>query len=143
MWVLSWNVFTKHWEKITFSFVSDYQLQITSWLEFGVHVYLSLCEHTWLVPVQALCMLSQSLWSCMCISPVVFRKHCFLGVIHHLWHLKFFLILFDIDLWALRERMFWRPLILEWFFQNLSFLAHQLWFSVLVFIYCKRRLFWW
>lgn len=37
----------------------------------------------WLEPVQVLCMLPQSLWVHMCISPIVSRKHYFLGVIHY------------------------------------------------------------
>lgn len=48
-----------------------------------------------------LCMLPQSVWVRMCSNLVVSRKHCFLGVIHSLWLLQSFCLLFYKALWAL------------------------------------------
>lgn len=47
--------------------------------------------------------LSQSVWGHICISPVVSRRYCTLGVVHHLWLFQSVCLLFHIDPWTLRE----------------------------------------
>jgi hypothetical protein len=40
----------------------------------------------------------------VCISPVVYRSHCFFGIIHHVWLLKTFCFLTHIDTINLKGR---------------------------------------
>lgn len=54
----------------------------------------SLCpfpSQCWVRPVQAVCMIPQSLWIHMYVSPVVSRRPCFLGVFQSLLALTMFL----------------------------------------------------
>lgn len=89
---------TFHWRKLVFPFASGCQLQIASrlgvgpilaWTCAGLMHSHSPCGFTW---ASVLCS----------------RNHCFLAVIHHVWLLQFFCLLFHIDFWALRERVWWK-----------------------------------
>jgi hypothetical protein len=70
--------------------ISSYQLDIASGLGMGVFVYFPFqhWDSIWFRPVQTLCMLPQSLWVHMCISPTVSRWPCFLSVFHPHWLLQ-------------------------------------------------------
>lgn len=70
----------------------------------GVILCLWFPMHCWdpirLEPGQVFCMLPLSLLAPMCDSPVVCRRHCFLGIVYHLWLLQSFRLLFSMDPWA-------------------------------------------
>ena len=71
-------------------------------------------EPIWLEHVQALCQLPQSLGGHLCISSIISEKHCFLGVFPY-WLLQSFFLLFYMLSWGLREAVWWRPPVWDWF----------------------------
>lgn len=94
----SWGL---HWTMIDIPSVTP----ITSWLEALCPLFLFWnFVRYWLV--QVLCILSQSVWIHM--WTYVSRKCHFLGAIHHLWLLKYFYHLFNIDPWSLKWGVWWR-----------------------------------
>jgi hypothetical protein len=91
--ILCWPATTEHGaytsseiqlEKTDLSFGCSCQFEIASWLGIGARVHFHLSA-LGLGPVQSLCMWPQSLWVHMCVSSVVPRRHCFVGVSHSLW----------------------------------------------------------
>lgn len=100
-----------------------------------------LWDFAWSEPMRILCVLSQALVVPMCIGPTGSGKHCFLGVILHLWLLQSLDSLFCVPLWALRGR--------AWLDEDASLgmsalKSHnlsgaQLWVSVLSTIYFKKK----
>lgn len=66
---------------------------------------ITLSQHwdpIWHKPFQDLCMLPSSSWVHMYISiSIVSGRHSFLAVIHHVWHLKSFLLLHHMASWTL------------------------------------------
>lgn len=83
-------------DKIKLSFKSAYQLETTSGLWMGsctlflFHLY----NPIWHSFLQALHMLPWSLWIHMCVVAAVFKRLCFLGILHPLWLLHSFWLLF-------------------------------------------------
>lgn len=78
------------------SFASDYQLEIYSfWIRDGdlCALPLSVLGSHRTYPMQVLCILPQSVWVHMCISPAMSRRHGFLGIFHPHWLLQYFLLL--------------------------------------------------
>jgi hypothetical protein len=79
-WGLPWSVIDLPnnipLKKTNFPISSRYQLQMASWL--GVELVSTSPSHcwyfVWLGPVQFLCVLPQSLWVPICISPAVFGR---------------------------------------------------------------------
>ena len=71
---------------------------------------MSLCTHfpcsvlafIWFEDAQIFGMLSQSLWVHVCISLVIFGRHCFLGDINHFLLLQSFCLFFQIHSYALK-----------------------------------------
>lgn len=74
-----------NWRKLIFSFVSSCQLEIASRSGMKIRsTSSSQCWNlTWLELIQALCILPQSLWVHMSISPDVSGRHYFLDALHH------------------------------------------------------------
>lgn len=99
----NWNVVNVHnetpLENTNFSFSDGYLITdrflVRSLnppdLSAGTLPGLKLCRY---------CVCCYSLWVHMCSSPVVSGEHCFLGVIHHLWPLHSFCLLFFIGPWV-------------------------------------------
>lgn len=69
-------------KKSNFSFVRSCQLEITSEIEMGVHVHFPRhhWDPMWHRLMWALCYLTQVLWVCMYVGPVVSRRYWFLFV---------------------------------------------------------------
>lgn len=68
----------------------------------GTLCLFSVRDAVWLGLIWAFCMLWQSLCVHMRMSPAVSGRCNFLGVIHNLWFLQSFHLLFPTDAWALR-----------------------------------------
>lgn len=123
--------------------MSSWQLELVGW-GMGVCVYLpSQCwGPMWLGCVWALCMLLQSLWAHMCISPVVSGRHCVLGVFHPHWHWGSSCFLFCIAPWTLEEGLSKTPIRTECL--RVSQHIVHLWVFVFVSVCCWRKLLgWW
>lgn len=90
-----WDSIRKKWICIA----SADWLEIVSWLAIGAHVHSSLSAlwSIWLEPVQALSILSWSLWVPVYVSFVVFWKACFLDLTTFLCLLESFHCLFHIS----------------------------------------------
>lgn len=68
-----------HWRKLTFP--SHTEMPMAPQLGVGLRsILLPPYWHlVWVKPVQVLCVLSQSLWIDICISPLVSGRYCFPG----------------------------------------------------------------
>lgn len=86
------------------------------------------------------CAYFLNLWVHMCVSPVGSVRHCFLAGIHKLWLLKSFSLLVYLDHWALREEFDDLGLNAP---KSLTLHSVHFWVTVLVPIWCKKKLLWW
>lgn len=97
-------------EKTNFLFASSYQLELAfglgmwAWVHFPFQHWDPIRPR----PVQIICIPSQPLWAYMFTSPAIFRRPCFLRVLHPLWLLKSFHFLFHRVPWTLRGGIWWK-----------------------------------
>lgn len=100
---------------------------------FYIHFFSKVWFFSGLNIFQILWVLPQYLSVYKCIIPIFSGRCCFLGIIHQLWLLQPFGSLFWIDSWALKER-----------FDIVISVLHtvQLWISMLITKYCKKKLIW-
>lgn len=129
---------------INFSFASCCLLEIASWLVQGALMPTSHLNtgalHSLNLCRPRTCCLSQSLCSHVCTHPAESGRHHFLGIIHLLWLLQDFCLLF-------------RIILLDRFNEDNSFKSESsrgshslhivwLWASVSIPIYCSWNLLW-
>ena len=100
-----WSV--ANWPEATLSEKMDsllrsFQLLMVHQKGVGLPAHLPL--YVWMLSglelAQILCLLLQWLWVLRCVWPVVCREHCFLEVIHYLWLLEAFHLLFHHSPWG-------------------------------------------
>lgn len=131
-------------EKTDFPLASGYQSWINSCLGLEtVSTFSQSWNPVWLEPGKALCMLPQSLCMHMCITLVVSRSSCFLGVNRHLWFTHSFCLLFSMDPEPWREG-FGEDTPFRIQCSNVSHALHsvQLWVSLLIPFYWKLWVRW-
>ena len=89
---------TPHWTNLIFHFQEVSIVNNILFRDRTCHSIWSLFkDFVWFECVKAFRMLSHSLWVHICISPIVSKWCCFLGVIHDHFLLYSFCLLFYID----------------------------------------------
>lgn len=105
-WYTQWHFIGENWLSLcqwvsianSFS-VRGWTMYLLFPLNAGTHSGLNLCwSYAW---CHSLCGFTYASVQCS-------RRHCFLAVILHVWLLQFFCLLFHIDFWALRGRVWWK-----------------------------------
>lgn len=90
------------------------------------------------------CPFCHNLWVPVCVVPTVFRRPCFLGILHPLWLSQPFSLLFFRVPWAPRGRNLIETSHLGWNVQGRSLSAHFLAVGFCVTpICCRKTLLWW
>lgn len=89
---------TLHWRKLAFPFTSRYSWQTASWLWVGLCIHSPFSAlGSWLVWIRVGPVLAVRGCEFMCAPVLLCLQFCSLGVIHHLWLLQSFHLLFHKD----------------------------------------------